>query len=527
MTSASRTATAGRIAHESRVVRRLEARGERGLGDALLLLDGTVLGNRYRIESLYAVGSEGAVYLCRDVADASAPVRVAKVPLLPLHRPFDLTDDEIRRRRDSLREEAANLAGAASLYLPRSLGLFEFTNPALEADWGGEFGAPEPALVMEKIPGFDLDVWLARMHRSDVPRDLLRRQLDHVVVVVLSGLMDLQDRGFFYTDLRPGNVRIRGRTRERVRLLDAGSLVGLDDRSGKFPHVPAYLPPALFEASRKGEVLLPSAAVQAVMAGRTLFEVATGHVPLPGEDVDTATLAGPNVSPSVAETIARLCTGEFADVTDGLAYLSERFMPERDDRIAKPRRPQPAPQPAPRPQPQQMQRPAPVAPPPARDLRSALARAKSTAPSLPASAVPLAQASSARVSRTSRIDEPMPGRKSTVRSPSERNLQRLFVPPEESGPPATRPAARPAPAAPQQPPRSAASAAVPRAAPQSVPHPVPKPVPRAVAQADTETATMDAAQYAAQFRDRDDAILPLPAKKGWFARLLDAIFRRG
>lgn len=325
------------IAHERRVMRRLEARGESGLGDALIKIDGAVVGDRFRIESLYAVGSEGAVFLARDVHDPSAPVAVAKMALLPLHRPFDLTDDEIRRRRDSLREEATNLARASSSYMPASHGLFEFANPALEADWGGEFGEPEPCLVMEKLPGFDLDLWLARMHSSSVPKVQLRRQLEHVAIVVLSGLMDLQDRGYFYTDLRPGNVRIRGRSRERVRLMDAGSLVRTDDRSGKFPHVPAYLPPELFESSRRGDLLLPSAAVQAVMAGRTLFEVATGRVPLPGEPVDASTLHSGNVSSSVAETIDRLCRGSFPDVTSALSYLSQSFDHDPADRAEKPR----------------------------------------------------------------------------------------------------------------------------------------------------------------------------------------------
>lgn len=320
------------VAHERRVIRRLEARGEPGLGEALVGLDGSVVGDRWRLESLYAVGSEGAVYVARDVEDPAAPYAVAKVALLPLHRPFDLTDEEIAQRRASLREEATNLSRAASAYMPKSLGLHEFENPALEAAWGGEFAEPEPCLVMEMLPGFDLDFWLARMHSSRVPKSLLRRQLDHVAVVVLTGLLELQDHGFFYTDLRPGNVRIRGRSRERVRLMDAGSLVRADDRSGKFPHVPAYLPPELFETGRSGGLLLPSPAIQAVMAGRTLFEVATGRVPLPGEPVETSSLYGLTVSPSVAETVERLCRGSFPDVGAALAYLSENMVQGSDAR---------------------------------------------------------------------------------------------------------------------------------------------------------------------------------------------------
>src|SRR5258706_8455741 len=53
--------------------------------------------------------------------------------------------------------------------------------------------------------------------------------------------------------------------RSRARLLDAGSMVLRDDCSGKFPHVPAYLPPDVFERVRQNvERPFPTAAVQAV-----------------------------------------------------------------------------------------------------------------------------------------------------------------------------------------------------------------------------------------------------------------------
>jgi serine/threonine protein kinase len=414
------------VAHERRVLRRLDGRGEFGLGEALVRLDGCVAGGRWRLERLYAVGSEGAVFLARDLADACAPMRVAKVALLPLHRPFDLTDEEIARRRASLREEAANLAAASSPYMPRSLGLHEFVNPVLDADWGGEFAAPEPVLVMEKVPGFDLDLWLARMHSSDVPQRLLRRQLDHVAVVVLSGLMDLHERGFFYADLRPGNVRIRGRSRERVRLLDAGSLVRVDDRSGRYPHVPAYLPPALFAATLRGAPILPSAPAQAVMAGRTLYEVATGRVPMPGQPVHEESLRTHNVSPAVGETIARLCRGEFADVTSALAFLSERLAPE------EPRSPHPG-SPAP------ARRAPGRATAPCTDLHSMLARLRGGTGPVPsaAPAVPSAVASADATTATAVADRATAAPEATV------------APPQTARPQTARaalPAARPSPA---------------------------------------------------------------------------------
>ena len=70
-------------ARERRVTRRLEARGLKGLGQALVKLRGTQIDGRWELGTLYATGAEGAVFLCHDAWDATQPVRVAKIALLP------------------------------------------------------------------------------------------------------------------------------------------------------------------------------------------------------------------------------------------------------------------------------------------------------------------------------------------------------------------------------------------------------------------------------------------------------------
>jgi hypothetical protein len=310
--------------HERHVARRLEARGEAGLVEALLGLKGVVVAARHRIESLYAVGGEGAVYLTRDLRDPGASPSVAKVALLPLHRPFQLDARAIRRQRDGIRVEARYLHGSGSRFLPNHYGLYEFANPLLDRARGGAFGEPEPLLLMEKLPGRDLDRWLARMHRSGVPQTHMRRTLDRVTVVLLQALVDLYDRGFYYADLRPANLRVLGRPDRVVRLLDAGSLVTVHDQSGRFPHVPAYLPPSVFRERIAGRKITPSAGTQAIMAGRTLYEVATGLVPHPGDEVNRALLRDSNVSPPVAEVIEGLCHGDFVHVRHAYRFLAKR-----------------------------------------------------------------------------------------------------------------------------------------------------------------------------------------------------------
>jgi hypothetical protein len=60
------------------------------------------------------------------------------------------------------------------------------------------------------------------------------------------------------------------------------------------------------------------------MAGRTLHEVATGNVPVPGEQVDLELLWDSRVSQPVADTIDGLCSGSFTDVQQALKYLHKR-----------------------------------------------------------------------------------------------------------------------------------------------------------------------------------------------------------
>ena len=311
--------------HAHRVARRLEARGLPGLAEALSRLEGIDVGGRWRIDSLYAVGAEGAVYFASALRGGFPQPCAIKVPLLPYHRPADVSSRLLRHRRDSLRQEADCLERSSSPYMPAYLGLHEIDNPLIDRARGGPFAEREPVLVMERLPGLDVDLWLARVHRSAIPRELLRQHLDRIAVVLLQALFDLQERGFIYADLRPGNLRMIGRPQRRIRLLDAGSLVEVGDASGRYPHVPHYLPPALFEQRYgQGLAITPSPEAQAVMAGRTLFEVATGIVPVPGHPLDAAALKEGGVSPPVADVVDGLATGSFQNVVYALRYLSRR-----------------------------------------------------------------------------------------------------------------------------------------------------------------------------------------------------------
>ncbi len=309
---------------ERRLAQRVAARGDEGLVDALLELKGVVFGSRYRCDSLYDIGAEGAVFVVTDRIHPQEIQHVAKVPLMPFHEPFNMTQSRIVERRRIIALEARYLAHSGAPSLPKHVGTYDFQNPLIDSARGGAFAELDPVVVMEKLPGQDLDRWLARAHRSQVPLRVLRPALDRLAVGLLRALVDLLDRGLVYADLRPANLRMLPQPRRHVRLLDAGSLVPVHDGSGRFPHVPSYLPPAVLDALDRGEPVQPDAAIQAIMCGRTLYEIATGNVPRAGEPIDEGALASARVSVPVAEAVRRLASGQFERVDEALDYLTER-----------------------------------------------------------------------------------------------------------------------------------------------------------------------------------------------------------
>jgi len=307
-------------------------RGEAGLAESLCALKGVVFGRRFVFRSLYAIGGEGAVYDVDDIEDPSGSPLVGKVPLHPVHRPFELTSEGIRTRRIAMRREAVMLATCGSVWMPEDVGNYQFVNPALDSRRGGAYAEAEPVLVMEKLPGTDLDRWLARVHRRGLPATILTRTLDRYCVALLQSVADLTDRGFHYADLRPGNIRVIPKPVRRIRLLDAGSIVRDEERDEFFPHVPAYLPPQLSRSADAGERITVSQEVTAVMAGRSMYEIAAGEPPFPGEEIDADRFADSPVSKPVEDIILALARGEIESVGAALTHLTTRAV----RRVARP-----------------------------------------------------------------------------------------------------------------------------------------------------------------------------------------------
>lgn len=314
---------------ELRIGQRLAARREGRLFHALLGLRGVEMERRFRLVNLLAVGGEGAIYTVSDATDPDARL-VGKVALQPWHQPIRITAKALKARRGILAREAGLIRDAGSPFLPEFRGLPVFDNPHLVKARGGAFAEPEPCLVMERLPGQDLDLWLCRVHRGGVDRTALRSTLDRLAVGLLQALTDLERRGYLFADLRPGNLRVVGRPLRRIRLLDAGGCVPLTGDGTRFPHVASYLPPRVFRNADQGETLVPSPAISASMAGRTLYEVATGQAPQAETYVDMARLVRSPISPAVAEVIAALANENFersSDALDALAKAAKKRRP--------------------------------------------------------------------------------------------------------------------------------------------------------------------------------------------------------
>lgn len=307
---------------ERRIGKRLVSRGERPMLDALLALRGTPLDDGRRLGRLFAVGGEGALFELEG-GPAGGPALLGKIALVPWHKPVKLSSNVLRSKRKVIEDEAVVLGAAGSPFLPASPGLAHFDNPHVESARGGAFAEPEPCLVMERLPGHDLDKWLCRVHRGVPDRAMLRRTLDRLCVGVVQALVDLENRGYLYADLRPGNLRVVGRPERRIRLLDAGGCVPVAGDGKRFPHVPSYLPPDVFRDQGQG-ALRPSSSVMAVMAGRTLFEVATGLAPKAGRHLDVVRLLRSPVSAPVSEAIAGLAQGTLPHCALALQSLARR-----------------------------------------------------------------------------------------------------------------------------------------------------------------------------------------------------------
>lgn len=191
---------------------------------------GVVLLRRYRLQQVLGVGRTAIVY----AADGRRGERVA---VKALRRELAVARDE----RDALLHEGRLLLGFHHAYVPRLIEIVQ--------------DGPVPALVMQRIPGADLD-------RQDCLRPATPVEIAHRLGGAADAVAALHGRGLVHGDIKPANLCRGGNG--AARLIDFGT-TGPAGGAGRFG-----------DAGRPDRVVTP------VYASPQLMQ---GHPPAPADDV--------------------------------------------------------------------------------------------------------------------------------------------------------------------------------------------------------------------------------------------------
>ncbi|MBI5477656.1 MAG: protein kinase [Deltaproteobacteria bacterium] len=219
---------------------------------------GTLLGGRYRIDSLLGAGAMGAVYLARH------EVLLREFAVKVLRR--DLADDpRIARRFQREARAASRVQHPNIVYI-------------------SDFGTTEDGslfLVMEYIPGHDLRQELRQCTTLEPPRAL------HLLVQLADALDCAHRAGVVHRDLKPENLILtehRGK-RDHLKVLDFGMAKILEPSAppglqitgrGEVQGTPEYMSPEQVEGREVG----PASDIYTL--GVVAYELLTGVPPYSG-----------------------------------------------------------------------------------------------------------------------------------------------------------------------------------------------------------------------------------------------------
>jgi serine/threonine protein kinase len=278
------------------------------------LVDGSLLGGRYRLGELLGVGSSAAVFAAVDVAaeDDESPIAVKVLHAHLCQDPAALTA--------FLREGEA----AATVHHPRVVRVF---------GWGTHDagGLSVAWLALERIDGDNLSEVVAARGR------LAPHEAVDVMFGVLDGLVAIHQAGLVHRDVTPRNVLIANGsdaiTPDRVHVADLG-LADLTGRTAMMADrevagTPAYIAPEQV----LGQAV--DARADLYQAGALLYFLLTGQTPYPRsttEKIIHAHLYAPSPVPSAHVRDAALLDRV---VTRALAKQpASRFQSAREFRAA-------------------------------------------------------------------------------------------------------------------------------------------------------------------------------------------------
>jgi putative methionine-R-sulfoxide reductase with GAF domain/predicted Ser/Thr protein kinase len=241
------------VSHESEFpTREGTGAGRSGSADRPLT-SGTLLGGRYRIESVLGYGGMGVVYRARDV-------KLDQEIALKRIRPDRMSP----QRRETLRREIILSRKVTHENVCRVYDLVEMD--------GEEF------VSMEYLPGRTLKEIEEKEKVLPLGRGL------SIAKGICNGLAAAHRIGVLHRDLKPENVIVSDDG--KPRLMDFGiaveSAYSRGERGDTVPGTPQFLAPELL----RGEA--PSQATDVYAMGVVLYEMFTGRVPF--DDSDTARL---------------------------------------------------------------------------------------------------------------------------------------------------------------------------------------------------------------------------------------------
>jgi serine/threonine protein kinase len=225
---------------------------------------GTVLGERYRIESFLSRGGMGTVYVARHIVlDKAVAIKV-----------LNEAKDEVAQKRFLLEAKAACAVNHEHIV--------NITDYGVLAD-------DRPYLVMEFLQGQALDALVAKGPLSPLRVCRIGEQ-------IALGLQAVHDKGILHRDLKPGNIYLLERhKRDYVKILDFGiAKVFGDGNMAEQSPGPAGVPPN--RPTQEGmvlgtaEYLAPEQALGEPLdvradqyaLGCILYEMLTGEVPWKG-----------------------------------------------------------------------------------------------------------------------------------------------------------------------------------------------------------------------------------------------------
>lgn len=277
---------------------------------------GTLLRQRYEIQSLIGQGGMGAVY---KAADRRLPGRLCAVK--EIWTTAGMTAETLAQGREQFLREASTLARLDHPNLPKVSDYFAAAPSQLtadEADGAVQTTAPGSAelapsrdyLVMDYVPGQDLHQIVQEARRGD--RFLQEREVLAWMAQLCDALSYLhsQDPPVLHRDVKPSNVKLT--PDGRIKLVDFGLVKPLDPDDpktltglrgvGSLPYTPIE--------QYAGELGHTDTRSDLYSLGATLYHLLTGRPPANAQerflDPDALLLPrqlNPAISPSVARAM--------------------------------------------------------------------------------------------------------------------------------------------------------------------------------------------------------------------------------